>query len=217
MRFSPSLLCSLFSAVCLVAGCLEKPALAPPDAPPPKEEAKPAVARCETLQDNCKAGKGRHVRIARAKYMIDVPKGWTYALSESATIAQTGDGGAVAAIVGYEADPKDKKVDQLRTQALDELLKSANIELSKKTKVNWHKKGDEEREAAGVKFSLWQMEGSRGSKKGPLLVWHAVTEGSEAIVGVGFVPEDDASKADEVIVQAIDSIAPGTAGGKAGK
>jgi hypothetical protein len=212
MRFAIKSWIGLFAAVSLSVAC-SKPQPPPQPPPPPvKEEVKvepPPPPKCEALTEKCAAASGTKAKIAKTDLAFEPPSGWVYAQTESATIAQTDDSGAVAVIAGYDAgDPKEKKAEANREAQFEALIKQVNVGFKKK--VNWKKKPDDTKEAAGLKISLWEVDGAatRGDKKGALLIFTAPIEGTKVLLGVGFVADEDKSPAAS-IVKSIDTLAKG--------
>ena len=201
------------AAAALVVGCGPKAPPKPPEpevtepAPELAERTPPAPKKkkCEALDEACKALAGTKARVPHAPFTLEPAAGWTYAQLEAATIAQTSGTGPVLAAVGF--DPSDAKKDVAnREAALEVAAKEAGVTLPKK-KIAW-KKPEDKNDVHGLKVRLWQVEGAtRAEKKGPLLVFDAVSaDGKAALVGVGFVPADDGSNADQAIMQSIESI-----------
>jgi hypothetical protein len=200
------------ASAALVLGCGSKKPPKPPEptiAEPPPELAErappPKKKKCEALDEGCKALAGVKARVAHAAFTIEPAQGWTYAQLPAATVAQASESGPCLVVVALEGvDPK--KDAQAREAALDAAAKEAGVALPKK-KVGW-KKPDDKKDAHGLKVRLWQLDGAtRGEKKGPLLVFDATSaDGKPALLGVGFVPSDDSSAADEAIMSSIMSI-----------
>ena len=209
---------SLVLALASACGGAPPPPPAPPetkDAPEPqKAEAKPPP-KCEALDEKCEAGGSTKARIAGAGALVFTPApGWIYAQGSDVTVAQTGDSGPAVAAIGYETGDA-KKEGPSRDASLDLLVSKLGVTPPKK-KIPW-KKPLETKDVGGLKVSLWQIEGgARGDKKGPLLVFAAPLETGTALLGIGFVPDDDQSNADAAILKSIESIAKGAKGDGAG-
>lgn len=178
-----------------------EPDYAPVEAPPPPP-------KCESLDEGCKGKAKTHATIANTALTLKPPKGWLYAQTSEALIVEKNDEGALLVAAGFETDPKDKKKQaRARDEALSGLLEHVMLSAPPKKKVSWTKKGDDERDIAGMKLSLWQLDGgSRKEAKGPLLVFLADLGEGKELIGVGFVPSDDTSGADSAIIDAIESI-----------
>lgn len=192
------------------AACSKTPPPKPPEPEPPKPEpAKqaeppPAPKKCETLDEGCKAEADTKARVARAPLQFVPATGWTYAQGETITIAQLSDDGPCIAMMTYEVGDGRMEIVN-REGALDVLAKQVGVTLPRK-KPAW-KRPDEQKKIGGLDVSMWQSDGgARGDKKGPLLVFDARIEGAKALLGIGFVPADDASAADEAILKSIESL-----------
>jgi hypothetical protein len=198
---SKTTLALLFAA--LAAGC-PKPPEPPP--PPPQVEA-PPPPKCESLGEKCAARADTRARITSSEVEFSPAETWIYAMQSSATIAQTDDAGPGIAFLGVDVDPKDARKDAgYKDAALTELVKQLGLAPLKR-KVNW-KKPDDTKVLGPLKLGLWQLDeaGVRGAKKGPLLVVAGPTSDTKGVVGVGFVPDDDKSQADQAIMKSIESI-----------
>jgi hypothetical protein len=212
-------LTTLLAALLLAAGCGSPQRPPPPvdevpDAGPEPEAAPPP--KCEALDEKCKAKGDTSARIGTAGLTITPISGWTYAQGESVLVAQKSDDGAAMAVTSYEIPaPANAKVEGTnRDAAYEAVAKEIGVTLPKK-KPNW-KKGDAPKEVGTMKLNLWEMEGAtRGEKKGLLLVFASSAPISEnkGLVGLGFVPEDDADaeKIGEALQAAIDSLKPAEA------
>jgi hypothetical protein len=204
-------------AIALSSACGAKPL--PPPPPPPAPTAEPVVEappppKCEALEEKC-AGDGATMgKIANTELTLAPPSGWIYAQTAGALIAQTGDFGAVTAVLGYDAgDPKDKKAAEAsREAAFETLEKLANIALKKK--FNWKEKPQTEDDfglkTTLFKISLWRLpkDVTRGDKKGMLVVFNAPLDGTKMLLGIAFVGDDDTTSPD-LILKSIDSLAKG--------
>lgn len=160
------------------------------------------------------ADKATHARIAEANVVFVPPQGWTYAQETAASIAQTSDEGPALALAGFTIAPDEskdpKKLDHRRDTLLQALGERLGLKMPK-AKILW-KKPDKTLTVGSFSVSLYQLEGAtRAQKKGPLLVFTAPLSSDVALVGVGFVNEDDATDADGAILAAIQSIAPAPA------
>ena len=201
------------AAAALVVGCGPKKPPKPPEpdvtepAPELAERAPPAPKKkkCEALDEGCKAMAGTKARVPHGPFTIEPANGWLYAQLETATLAQTSGAGPCLAAVGLDASDAKKDAAN-REAALEAAAKEAGVTLPKK-KIGW-KKPDDKKDVHGLKVRLWQVDGAtRSDKKGPLLVFDATSaDGKSALVGVGFVPADDASNADQAIMTSIESI-----------
>jgi hypothetical protein len=125
------------------------------------------------------------------------------------TIAQTSDSGSALAVTGVEVDSKDAKKDaSFKDAGLTELAKQLGL-TALKLKLNW-KRPDEPKAVGDMKLGLYYSQlkgvGQRGAKKGRLLVIAGPTTGNQGLVGLGFVPDDDKSDADEAIMKSIESL-----------
>ena len=173
------------------------PAPAPPPPPPPK---------CEKIEEACVAKEGTRAKIEKTFWTVEPPAGWTYAQDEDATVAA--QGGAALAVVVYDA-PEPKKEGARRDEAATSVVKKIGVEIGKgKTKkLALPKRADGTVLAGTVKVSLYQFEKAhREGKPGPLLVFYAKLPDGKELLGAGFVPEDDTSKADDAIMASVKSI-----------
>jgi hypothetical protein len=204
---SRSLTPSALVAVTLLAlGCGPKPP--PPEPPaPPAPVVEKAPPKCESFSEKCAAESDTRAKINNSDLIFTPAKGWIYAQLSSATVAQQSEIGPAVAFTGFDADAKDAKKDAAHRDAtLSELAKQLSLGALKK-KINW-KKPAETKAVGDLKVGLWQLDeaGVRGAKKGPLLVVVASVSDQKGVMGVGFVPDDDSSKADEAILKIIESI-----------
>lgn len=205
----------LAALLVLVAACGAKPPPPPPPPPTPTPAEEPKVAappqpKCESLDEKCMSKDGTLAKIAKTKLSFAPPTGWIYAQTETATVAQNGDAGAMLVIAGWDpGDPKDKKAETSRDAQIEALMKQVNVGLKKK--MSWKKKPDMTKEPAGLKVDLWDAGvGNRGDKKGTMIVLSAPIDGTKSLLGFGFVSDDDHSE-NETILKALDAI---TKGGK---
>ncbi len=203
----PRPLRSLAAALVLLAACSPKPPEPPPvapvEAPPP-----PPPPKCEALSEQCKAAADTHAKITNSDLSFVPAPGWTYAMLSSATIAQLSPTGPTLAFVGYTSDPKDAKKDlAAREAAVGELVKQLGLTALKR-KIPWKKAPDATKQLKDFKLGLWQLDeaGLRDKNKGPLIVVEGTYAPGKAVVGVGFVPDDDKSSADTAILNSVESI-----------
>lgn len=182
------------------------PVVAPPPKPPPVVE-KPPPKKCVALAEECIADKWTLARIAHAPLVFTPADGWAYAEEADATVMENGEGGPTLALAGYEiADPKAAPA--ARDAALLALLARLSI-TPPKDKISWGTPLSKGSTAADVHVVLYQVEGAqRAGKKGPLLVMTSSQSTSLAVLGVGFVANDDKTNADDAILQSIGSLAP---------
>ena len=188
------------------------PPVAPPpptatEAPPPPTP--PVQPKCEDLSENCVAAADTRARIASTDLTFAPAAGWSYAQQSTVTVAQTSSSGSALAFAGVDLDAKDAKHDlALKDAALVELAKQLGL-TGLKSKLSW-KKPDEPKAVGDMKLGLYysQLKGQsqRGAKKGKALVVAGPTSGDKAIVGLGFVPDDDKSDADEAVMKSIESL-----------
>lgn len=210
---------AVLPALLLVAACgspqkppppIDEPAAATAEAEPPPPP------KCEALDEKCKAKSDTQARIGKMGFTMTPVEKWTYAQGESVLVAQKTAEGSALAVTGYEipAPPNVKQEGTNRDAAFEAAAKEINVTLPKK-KPNW-KKGDAAKDVGSLKMNLWEMEGAtRGEKKGLLLVFATSAPAAEGkgLIGLGFVPEDDADaeKVGEALQTAIDSIKPAEA------
>jgi len=196
-------------SVAFTLGCGSKKPPKTEEAPTPTVEAPPPPPKpkCIELDEKCEAKESTRAKIKSADLVFTPAAGWTYAQGEDATVAQVSEEGPAIVFGVFEADPKDAKKDIANREAtLEALLKKLTIEPPKK-KVVWKKPADTQ-DVGDLKVSLWQLEGGvRGTKKGPLLIIATSTADDKGVLGVGFVPDDDKSGADEAIMKSIESLA----------
>jgi len=204
----------------LVLGCGSKPPPAPPPKPvveAPKPKPKPVVEKpkpppppppCEAVAEKCTAEKTTVARIAHTTELVFTPPlGWIYAQEPDASVAEVSDEGPGFAIAAIEVVAKDAaKTNTARDAAVGSLAKRLGITLPKQ-KINW-KKADKTVDVDGHPFALHQIEGAmRAGKKGPLLVFTTTLGDTSAIVGAGFVDDDDKTDADVAILDSMKTIA----------
>lgn len=205
-RWTPLAFAALAALAAACSSTPQPPAHAEPtsepavEAPPPP----PKKKKCEALDEKCEAKDSTKARIAKSDLVFKPAKGWVYAQGEAATVAQAADDGPAVAVAQFDVDPKQDAAN--REAALAELAKEIGVTLPKK-KINW-KKPDDSKEMGDLKLGLWQIDGgARGEKKGPVLFFAAPVADGKVLLGVGFVPGDDASGADAAILESIESIA----------
>jgi hypothetical protein len=229
-------LVATFALLALAVGCGSKPPPPPepaPEPPPaPKPEPPPSPPKCETPSENCKATADTHARIAGTTYVFTPVAGWVYAQLSNVTIAQiNAENSPAMVIAAYAADKDAKKELAQRDTAFADLSKEIGL-TPPKAKANWKTPtckcvgkacagsgGDlckAMKPVSDLKANVWQLDGGvRGGKKGPLLVVQAPLTEGRALLGIAFVPDDDASGADQSILKSIESIGPAEGGGDA--
>jgi len=189
-------------------GCSKPPADVPPQpsadvTPPPP----PTPPKCEAISEKCDAKVETRAKVANSDLVFAPVAGWIYAQQSSATIAQSNELGAAVGLVGVDLDPKDpRKAAAAKDAGLNELLKQLGLG-PLKAKVAW-KHPEQTKQIGGFALHLWQVEkgGTRAQKKGDLLVVALEVSDAKALVGLGFVPDDDKTGADVSIMKAIESI-----------
>lgn len=204
--------CAALASLTFVLGCgAKKPPKLPDPVPEPEVETvkrappPPKKKKCESFDEACKALAGTKARVPQGLFTLEPPMGWLYAQLEGATVAKLPGAGPCVAVAAF--DSSDTKAElKNREAALEAVAKEAGLTLPKQ-KVVWKRPADK-KDVHGLKVRLWQVEGAmRSEKKGPLLVFEAVSsDGKTTLVGVGFVPSDEATGADEAIMQSIESI-----------
>jgi hypothetical protein len=228
-------LVALLALSALAVGCGSKPpppAEIPPDPPPAPKAEPPPPPKCESPGENCKATADTHARIAGSSFVFTPVSGWVYAQLSNVTIAQVNAENSPAMVIAaYDADPKDAKKELAqRDSAFTELAKEIGLTLPK-NKANWKQPtckctsagkactgsgGDlckAMKPVSDLKVNVWQLDGgTRGGKKGPMLIVQAPLEAGKALLGIGFVTDDDSSGADQSILKSIESIGPGAGG-----
>jgi hypothetical protein len=190
--------------VAIVCGCRPPPA-APQPPPPPVAAAKPPPS-CRSLDDHCLSTPDTHAPIQESGWSIVPPTGWTYAHEPDATVAAS-EQASVAATV-YESG--NRKADAARRDAALELvLQKLGVTLPKKAKIFARSKPDQVEEVAGLKISLYQLDGAmRGGNPGSLLVFAAKLPSAGGLIGAGFVAESDTMNSDEAILSCVTSLLP---------
>jgi hypothetical protein len=207
-------------AMSLALGCGKKKPPEPPPEPtvepePPPPPPAPPPPKCETIEEDCVAKESTKARIPSTHLVFAPVKGWKYAQTPEGTIVQPFEIGSALAMTTFEVDAKKDK--ESRDAALEALAKTLTITFPKKPKINWAKPDPANKKKIGeLEINLWQVETvKRGDRKGPLLIVSAALPDHRALLGIGFVPDDDKTGADEQIMGAVDSIKPGEeAGGK---
>lgn len=198
-------LCVLAAAV-MGGGCGSPP---PPVPPKPKPTAKPKPEpppppKCESLEEGCQSSSDTLVKIALAEHVFHPPNDWEYARGARATLTQVNDQGPVLALTSFTPESDDKKLKSQRTEALVALAKMTEVELPD-TEVNFDKP-QQEADVAGLKMQYWQLEkAKRADRTGSLLVLMADLD-DRKLFGLGYVPDDDQSEADRIILEALESI-----------
>jgi len=176
----------------------------PPEPPPPP----PPPPKCESLAEHCAAESGTKARVLDSGVSVEPPPGWQYAQQPDATLA-TSDGAAFAVTIHRVGDPRDLKERlTLRLAALDLLLKDAGL-TPPRAYYFWLKPAEEVKKVGDLKVTIWQLDDATdGAKKGSLVVFVAplAPATKTALIGIGFVPNDDKSNADAAILKAIDTI-----------
>lgn len=204
---------ALFLFASLVAGCggAQKPPPPPPPEKTPWEEPKATKdpPKCEALKEKCEASAATKARITKSTFALTPIKGWTYAQTEGALVAQASDAGGAMAVVGYE-NANAKEDIKNREAGLEAGAKEIGVTLGKK-KVAW-KAPIDTLEASGLKIPLYELEGAtRKDKKGTLLVFATTfADNKGGFVGFSFVPDGDpdADKIVEAIQTSIKSVIP---------
>jgi len=195
----------------VVAACASKPPPSPPKpAPEPvasaKPEPPPPPPKCEALEEHCVAKDGAKAKIVDSPLRIEPPSGWEYAQEKDATVAI--QGGASLAVTTHDVgDARDlKKQLTLRLNAFDALLKLIGVK-PPAARFFWMKTPEMVKKIGDLKVTLWQLDGATKEKtKGPLVVFVAPLPQNKALLGVGYVPDDDKSGADQAILKAVDSL-----------
>jgi hypothetical protein len=162
--------------------------------------------KCVSLSERCVGKADTRATIPRSNLAFAVPAGWIYAQAPGATVAQVSDAGPAVAFLGVASGSADP--DKAKEAAFGDLVKKLGLS-SPKRKPTWRKPDDVKRSGA-LRLELWQLEenAQRGSSKGSTLVVAALTVDGTATVGLGFVPNDDQSGADAMIMKAVESLAP---------
>ena len=213
MVFRSATIGGLFALAALFSvACSPTPPAQPPDPisttpEPPLPPPKPRPKKCESLLDKCEGGEGKKARIPGAELTFQPAEGWFYSQEEAQTVMQTSDFGPAVALLVYETG--DPKTEPNREPFVKKLIERLAI-TPPKEKINWKKPAGTKDVGSGpkaMKISLWQLEGAaRGEKKGPWLIFAAQIVGGKSLLGMGFVPDDDSTSADALILKSIESI-----------
>ncbi|MBW2525141.1 MAG: hypothetical protein JRI23_13240 [Deltaproteobacteria bacterium] len=199
-------------AICVLAGALVGPACgSPPPPEPPKPAPKPKPKpkpppppKCESLEEGCKADAETRATISTSDFRIQPPESWIYAQQDRALVTQVDDGGPVLALTVFTPESDKKALAKQRTEALNALAEVVEITLPKKP-ISFDRP-DQKDEVAGLKMQYWQREqAARGEGSGSLLVLMADLDG-RAMLGMGYVPDDDKSEADRLIFEALQTV-----------
>jgi hypothetical protein len=211
-RFVRGALCVAAVGVLLAVGCTKPPPPKPPPSPPAVEEPPPPPPpppKCESMDEACVAKPDTRARITTSGWTVRAPEGWTYAQEEAATVATSK--GAALAVTAYETTGNGKKDEAARNETLAMLITRLEISFPKAKKkkvVAFPKKVQKTIEVGTLKVGLVQLDGaSRDASKGPLLAFDTRLPEGKALLGVGFVPNDDDSNADAAILESIESLA----------
>jgi len=203
----------MLAGVALVAaigcyGCgaaVPPPPPEPPPAPPPPIVEAPPPPKCEKVEEACVAGSETRARIGQIGWQFAPPVSWIYAQGEALTIATNKN-----AVMGVAVHPtlNAKKERAEREEALRLLAAQLGVTLPKK-KTFIAKKADKKQKVGDVDVDFYQFEGAKlDGVTGPLLFFVAKTSNEQAVVGVGFVGDDDGHDADRAIMTAIQSLGP---------
>lgn len=179
----------------------------------------PPPPKCESLDEKCKSAADTTAKVKPAGLMFTPPEKWTYAQTETHSIAQvSGEPDSAVLVIGSYAPDKDaKKNDAARDAAFADLLKTIGASLPKTYKVAW-KKPEAPLEANGLKMGTWVAPGSERAglkdKKASLMIVHAPVDATHNLIAVGFVLDED-TKGQEALQTALTTIKP-DAGADAG-
>jgi hypothetical protein len=204
----PLTLAALSAVFALAVGCGPKK---PPPTPEPvatAAEPPPPPPKCEAFAEKCAATAETRAKITNTELIFTPASGWIYAQLSSATVAQTSETGPAIAFTGFEADTKDKKKDAANRDAtFGELLKQLGVAPLKK-KIDWKKKPTETKSVGDLKIDLWQLDeqGVRAGKKGTVIVVAGNIAENKGVMGLSFVPDDDAGPGADAVLKSIDSI-----------
>ena len=156
-------------------------------------------------------GDSTHARIQESGWTVHPPNGWKYAQEASGTVAETPH---AALVVTTQVPAKDEKDNAVYRSALARAAVRLEVQ-TKKGALELPKKPEKVVVVGPLKISLHQVDhANREGKKGALLVfWTKLPEGAN-LVGMGFVADDDDTKADQAILDAVSSLAPSDAGAK---
>jgi hypothetical protein len=173
--------------------------------PPPPSAPDPVPPKCEALLEQCMATESTRALVQDSGWTVAPPPGWTYAQNTEGTLVEAH--GTALGVVAY--DVPAKKADHRRDEVLHAVLAKLGVTFPKAAKLTWPKHPDKVTKVGKIAVSLFQFDGaSREKKPGPVLVFSARLSASKMLLGVGFVPDDDDTGADEAILKLIDSIGP---------
>jgi len=197
-----------WSLLIACAGCHAAAPPPPPEAPPPPPapvvEA-PPPPKCEKVEDACVAGAETRARIGQIGWQFAPPVSWIYAQGEDLTTA-TNKNAVMAVAVHQVGDVKKERVE--REEALRLVTQKLGLTLPKK-KTFISRKPDQKQKVGSLEADLYQVEGvKRDGHTGPLLFFVLKASNDQALVGVGFVADDDTENADQAIMTAIESLGP---------
>ncbi len=119
------------------------------------------------------------------------------------------ESGRAAFVVTTESPAKDEKDAAVYRTAIGRA--ATRLELhTKKGALELPKKPEKVINVGSLKLSLHQVDhAKRNDKSGAVLVfWAKLPEGAN-LVGMGFVADDDDTKADQAILESLSSLAPG--------
>jgi hypothetical protein len=202
---------AIFATLLLAAtvACQKPPPRTPSPPPVADPEPPPPPPKCEAVDEGCKAEATTRARIPGATLTIVPPTGWTYAQEAQVTVALSKSSALALHAV---PDAKPKAAPSPETLAL--LLDRLGVRFPKrKGRIVWPKrKADQVLKVKELSVALFQLDGAeRDGHKGPVLLFSARGGGAEPLlVGAGFVPEDDDSKADTAILSSIESLSQAT-------
>jgi hypothetical protein len=157
------------------------------------------------MDEHCVAKDGARARIVDSGLKIEPPPGWEYAQQTDALVAS--QGGASLAVTTHDVgDAHDlRKQLTIRLNAFDALLKAIGVK-PPGARFFWMTQS-QAKKVGDLKVTLWQLEGASKEKtKGPIIIFAAPLPNNKALLGVGYVPNDDKSGADQAILKAIDSL-----------
>jgi hypothetical protein len=172
------------------------------EAPPPP--------KCEKVEEACVAGAETRARIAQIGWQFAPPVSWIYAQGEDLTTASNRS--AVMAVAVHQVvDVKKERAE--REEALRLVTQKLGLMLPKK-KTFIPKKPDQKQKVGSLEADLYQVEGvKREGHIGTVLFFVLKASTEQALVGVGFVADDDTENADQAIMIAIESLGPTAADG----
>jgi hypothetical protein len=167
------------------------------EAPPPP--------KCEKVEEACVAAADTRARIAQIGWQFAPPVSWIYAQGEDLTTA-TNKSAVMGVAVQPVVDVKKERAE--REEALKLVTQKLGLTLPKK-KTFLSKKPDQKQKVGSLEADLYQVEGAkRDGHTGPLLFFVLKASNDQALVGVGFVADDDTDNADQAIMTAIESLGP---------